>query len=197
MCENPIREFVRMRSFHFVGVLFSLLLAACTPEQEQVLAWEGRWERTIHVPKGFQGRCVNEILIISGKEWHLQAIVHSTFECNQPFLEIFYDGDLNEVKIRRGTGDLDLILEVTGIHLAGIVDVAGSRRSSLSEDAVKSLSAKYVPQSHESFSQKSLLASGGASMNAGIFPPVVEVAIPGYSGSAMQVEYKKINSPSL
>lgn len=176
-----------------LAVNVCLLLAACHTEHAP-LVWDGEWQRTIYVPKGTQGRCVNEILTIKGKVWFLTAIVHSTFECNQPFLELSYEGSIKEVKIKKDTDDRDIRLQIEGIHLAGIVDVAGSDRAVLSASAVKNLSEKYVPKTAQFFEQKSYLSKDAAVMKSDIFKPVLDFAIPGYPAPARQINYKRVKS---
>lgn len=183
---------INRKPFYFISIVACFLLVACDNKSITEYGWEGVWERTIHVPKGLQGRCVNEVLTISGKEWHLQAIVHSTFECNQPFLEIFYKGSLDEVKIKKESNDSDLRFQIHDIHLAGIIDVAGSDRAALSESAVRNLSEKYVPQNHQFFEQKSYMSKDNMVMTADVYQPVLDFAIPGYAGPSRQADYKKI-----
>lgn len=173
-----------------VAIVFSLLLAACKSEETN-LVWDGEWERTIHVPEGLQGRCVSERLTLEGKSWMLLAIVHSTYECNQPFLELLYEGTLKEVKIKRNSDDRDIRFQVHDIHLAGMVDVAGSSRAALSESAVENLSSKYVPEKFQFFEQKSYLEAGEMEMNSDIYKPVIDFAIPGYPEPVQPLNYKR------
>ncbi len=177
--------------FCLIVVSFSLFMSACKTE-DTPLVWDGQWERTIYVPEGFQGRCVNEFLTITGKTWYLTAIVHSTFECNQPFLELSYEGSLQEVQIKKETDDKDVRFQIYDIHLAGMVDVAGDDRAVLSESAVENLSAKYVPEEFQFFEQKSYLSHGDTIMRADIFQPVINFAIPGYPVSTRQLQYKRV-----
>ena len=172
-------------------VSLCVYLAACKAEDAQ-LVWDGQWERTIHVPKGVQGRCIDEVLTIDEKTWYLMAIVHSTFECNQPFLELSYEGSLKEVKIKKGTKDKDVRFQVSEIHLAGMVDVAGSDRAVLSESAVESLSEKYVPAEFQFFEQKSYFSHEDTVMKADIYRPVIDFAIPAYTNHSEQIDYKRI-----
>lgn len=174
----------------FIILGYCLLLAACGKDVPST--WDGQWQRTINVPKDIQGRCVDETLSIDSKEWNLKIVVHSTFKCDQPFLEFAYAGSIKEVKIKRGTEDKDIRLQVSKIHLVEMVDVSNTRRTPLSKSTVAGLSEKYVPEKHQFFEQKLLLSEDGKSMESVVFQPVLDVAIPLYPEGTKTSSYRRI-----
>jgi hypothetical protein len=167
------------------------LLTACAKE-EAPMAWDGQWQRTITVPKDIQGRCVDETLTIHNKDWHLKVIVHSTFNCDQPFLELGYAGSIQEIKIKRNTDDRDIRLQVSKIHLAEMADVAGETRTPLSPSTVEKLSEKYVPAKYQFFEQKAYLSEDNKSLDSAIYQPVIELAIPLYPEGTKPARYERV-----
>lgn len=175
------------RFFHrsircWLPVLLLAVLSACSGNNsdsiKSSMAWEGHWQRTLPVP-GRQGRCIDEHLFIDRKQWQLRAIVHSTFECNQPFLEVLYDGVLETVAIKRNSDDRQMTFTVTDIHLAELVDVAGDDRAVLKGSAIKSLSGRYVPSNSQRFSQQVLIGKDNNSLRSNVYPPVLELSSAG------------------
>lgn len=173
--------------------LFLLSVAGCRTEP-QSFPWDGQWQRTIHVPQGAQGRCVDELLQINGRHWQLRATVHSTFECNQPFLEVVYAGDLQQVQIRRGTDDRELLLQVTDIQLRELVDIAGKERTVLSGTALRSLSSRYIPADKRNFIQQVWRSADGSQMHSTVFAPVLALSIAQHPQPDLIVEYVRADS---
>jgi hypothetical protein len=168
-----------------------LLLTACAKD-EAPMAWDGKWQRTITVPKDIQGRCVDETLTIHDKEWFLKIVVHATFECGQPFLELGYAGNIQEIKIKRNTDDKDIRLQVSQIHLAEMADVSGKVRTPLSKSTVAGLSEKYVPLKYQFFEQKVYLSADGKSLQSDVYRPVVDLAIPLYPEGTKVSSYQRV-----
>jgi hypothetical protein len=169
----------------------SFLLTSC--EKDEIDAsWDGQWQRTIKVPENIQGRCVDETLTIEEKIWHLNAIVHSTFECNQPFLELSYEGLIQEIKIKRETNDRDVRFQVSDIHLAAMFDIGDSGKKALSESMIKTLSDKYVPKEHQFFEHKVYLSKDGNSMKSYAFKPLLDLAIPLYPENRPMASYRRV-----
>lgn len=166
------------------------LLSACA-KQRVDLFWDGQWTRTVTVPKRVQGRCFEETLTIHGKHWQLFAVVHSTFACDQPFLELTYEGTLDEVQIRRNTDDRDVRFLVKDIHLAAMADIAGSQRDELSEGAVEKLSEKYVPAEFQRFEQQAWFDAKHNTMRSNLFRPILDLATPAYPNKDKQLVYKR------
>jgi hypothetical protein len=165
-----------------VKVFFSLLLVvllfgACSSEQLEPF-WQGSWARTIHVPKDMSGRCFDEQLLIEGKKWRVNAILHATDVCNNPYLSLSYQGVLQEVHIKRNTDNLQMTFQVEDIELVAMADISGNSRQELAEGVIKSLSAKYVPEENKSFSQTAVFDASKQTMKAGIFEPLLLLAIP-------------------
>lgn len=156
------------------------------------MAWDGKWQRTITVPKDIQGRCVDETLTIHDKDWHLKIVVHATFECMQPFLELGYAGNIQEIKIKRDTDDKDIRFQVSKIHLVEMADVSGTKRTPLSESTVEELSVKYVPLKYQFFEQKSYLSADGNSLQSVVYRPVLDLAIPLYPEGTLAEDYQRI-----
>lgn len=189
LCVSPLLPAWRLAGL----VLLALLVSACDrPAPPPPLAWDGQWQRTLHVPTGSQGRCVDEVLTINKKQWHLRAIVHSTYECNQPFLEILYDGVLQQVAIKRGTQDRVMTFSIDNIHLAELVDVAGTDRAVLKGEALKSLSGQYVPSGYQFFEQSVQLGDDKQSMQSNVFKPVLTLLSPDENGKISPVAYRRI-----
>ena len=173
-----------------VFLLLVALLSACG-EQRADLFWDGQWTRTVTVPKRVQGRCFEETLTIHGKHWQLFAVVHSTFACDQPFLELTYEGTLHEVQIKRNSNDQDVRFQVKDIHLAAMADLAGAQRDELSEGAVEKLSEKYVPPEFQTFEQKVWFDEKHNTMRSSIFRPILDLATPAYPNKDKQLIYKR------
>lgn len=176
-------------SLLLLGLLISVLSGCGQTDME--LFWDGQWSRTITVPKKVQGRCFEERLTILGKQWQLDARVHSTFACDQPFLELTYKGTLDEVVIKRNTDDRDVRFQVKDLHLSAMVDVAGDQRDALSEAAVKKLSEKYVPEAFQTFEQKVWFNKNKTTMRSNIYQPILDLAIPAYPKKNANFVYKR------
>jgi len=175
----------------FIAVISSILLLAACDSRPPLSHWDGKWERRISVPKGVQGRCIDERLTVEKKSWTLIAVVHSSYDCNQPFLELGYQGVLREVAIKKDTGDNELFLNVTKIQLVSLADLGVNGRRPLSPKSVEALSAKYVPESNQAFQQHLQFSSDRLSMASNIFQPLLGVAIPTYPDSATPAAYSK------
>src|SRR5690606_8648782 len=107
----------------FIALIGLLMLSACSRE-EVARHWEGQWQRTIHVPRGIQGRCVDEELTIDKKMWRLKATIYPTFQCSQAYLELTYSGNLEQVEIKKGTDKRQMVLVVERINLTEMVDIS-------------------------------------------------------------------------
>ncbi len=172
------------------GLIFCLVLSACSDKGVEP-HWDGQWQRTVKVPKNVQGRCFEESLTVDSKQWLLKVVVHSTFACNQVFLELVYEGTIREIKIKRDTDDRDVRMQIFGIHLVEMVDVAGDRRAALTPDAVKLMSQKYVGDKHMFFDQHVNINQSDTKMKSGIYPPVLDVAIPKHPWKEQKTWYKR------
>ncbi len=173
-------------------LLLCLFLTACE-KVEAPMAWDGQWQRTISVPNDIQGRCVDEVLSIHDKDWHLKIIVHSTFKCDQPFLELAYAGNIQEVQIKRNTEDKDIRLQVSKIHLVEMADLSGKVRTPLTKSTVAGLSKKYVPRKYEFFEQNTYLSEDGETMQSLIYQPVIDLAMPEYPEGSIPESYQRVN----
>ena len=187
-----MREYLQLFRLHLLALVIMCLVSCNGSENDVKPTWDGQWERTIFVPKGIQGRCVDESLSIISKLWYLRTVVHSTYECNQPFLELAYEGNIKEIHIKKNSDDRDIRFQIHDIKLVEMVDVAGEDRAVLSGAAVEGLSSKYVPPEHTFFEQKALIIGNDGKMKADIFEPVLNLAIPEYPKKTRQLTYKKI-----
>ena len=166
------------------------MLGACSEEDVEP-HWDGQWQRTVKVPKNVQGRCFEEKLTVNDKQWRLNVIVHSTFICNQVFLELAYEGTIREIKIKRETDDRGVRMQIYDIHLVEMIDVAGDHRDALTPNAVKLMSQKYVGEKHAFYEQHVNINQSGTKMKSGIYPPVLDVAIPEHPWKEQKTWYKR------
>lgn len=167
-----------------------LLLTGCKDAEVEPY-WEGVWERRVFVPEQLQGRCYDEVLSINKRRWELTAIIHSTYECDQPFLELGFEGSLDEVQIKRNRDHRDVTLIISDIYLASMTNVTAGARTDLSMEAVERLSDKYVPEQWQSFEQKLRFDKRKRLMSSVLFAPVVAVAVPEAVNHSRSIVYKR------
>ena len=178
-------------------VAYSRILACCIAlglsacKSDLPIFWNGEWTRTISVPENMAGRCFTEILTIQDKKWQLRGIVHSTYLCNQPFLELVFEGALNEVKIKKGTNNQQMAFLVDDIHLTQMIDVANSHRDALNSASVAKMSKKYVTEKNKHFDQAVAFDSQHTLMHANIYPALLDVAIPDYPANMPPLDYRR------
>lgn len=173
-----------------IALMMLLLLTACSGDEVERL-WEGQWQRTINVPRGIQGRCVDEELTVNKKSWQLKATIYPTFQCSQAYLELTYRGSLEQVEIKNGSDNRQLVLVVEQINLVEMVDISGEERSVLKGAALRALDEQYVPQSHRSFRQKVVLGADAQSLRSDIYWPLLQLAISEYPDVNAQLTYKR------
>lgn len=166
------------------------MLGGCSAEHTE-RSWEGSWQRTIHVPRGVQGRCVDEELFIEKKTWRLKATLYPTFQCSQPFLELLYVGTLEQVEIKNGSDKRQLTLQVSSIDLAEMVDIAGTERAVVSGSALRTLARRYVPEEHRVFRQQVWMGKDNASLRSDIYQPLLNLAIADYPDKKAQLVYRR------
>ena len=167
------------------------MLSSCSQEEKK-MGWEGVWKRTVMVPRNIQGRCVEETLSLYNREWKLTAVVHATYACNQPFVEMIYAGTFTKVKIRRDTDDRDIRLQVQDIHLVAMSDIGKAGKVALSDTTVENLSDKYVPEKYRTFEHFLYLSRNGQTMESKLYPPVQQMAIPLYPAKKRPEPYRKV-----
>lgn len=176
---------------HLIGLiaLLSIILLSGCGNSDIENFWDGQWSRRIQVPKGMQGRCYDEILLINKRQWRLQATVHSTFQCDQPFLEMVFIGEIDEILIKKKTEHRNMSFQVTGIHLHSMADIAKDSRVYLPEQAVAALSMKYVPEKWQVFSQKVLFNTNKTQMKSSLFKAAEMLAIPSAITIDRRIDY--------
>jgi hypothetical protein len=158
-----------------IGILTGL--SACGSEEIEPF-WQGTYKRTVNVPKGLQGRCYEETLSIDGKTWHLQAVLHATYSCDIPYLELAYQGVLQEVRIKRDSDNKKLELIIEDIHLVAMVDLAEGKRQALRDSVLEKLSEKYVSEEYENYQQLVEFSADNKVMQSNYFSPLLTMAIP-------------------
>lgn len=175
-------------------LIFLLLpgLIACQ-NNDYELFWDGQWKRRIMVPEGVQGRCFDEVLSIDKKIWQLTAVIHSTYECDQPFLELAFEGLLEEVLVKKGSDDSQITFHVEAIHLTQMIDLSASLRTPLSKESVERLSLKYVPEKWQSFHQQVFFSKDKQRMSSALFLPSLMVATPNYPKTASYIAFQRNN----
>lgn len=161
-----------------LSIIFSFLLFNGCSSDSPLSHWDGEWKRRVQVPSGMPGRCYDEKLHIQGRQWVLIATIHSTFECNQPFLELGFAADIEEVLIKKDSKENNVTLKLSDIHLTSMIDVATKKPERLSEDGVIAISDKYVPFKWQQADQNLLFNLKRNAMSAPLFLPVASVAIP-------------------
>ena len=170
--------------------LLCVVLSACrsehTPRQ-----WEGQWHRTIAVPKGVQGRCVEEHLHIEKKVWQLRAILYPTFRCANPFLELVYAGTLDQVEIKKNTDNRQLSLFVEAVNLIEMADITAGERYVIGGSALKNMAAQYVPASYTSFRQSVSLSKDNKQMLSNMYIPLLNIAIAEYPNKSALLNYQR------
>lgn len=172
----------------FLFIISALLLSSCGSEHE-LSHWEGEWHRRVEVPKGIQGRCIDETLSIHKKQWSLIAVIHSSYDCNQPFLELGYKGLLEEVAIKKNSDNRQLRLTVNHVHLNSMADLGASGKRALSESAVATLSSKYVKVQDQVFMQQVELSEDHQTMQSNVYQSLLDVAVPLYPADAIPAAY--------
>lgn len=173
-------------------IVLSAALSGCGGDEVKALAWEGNWKRTVLVPAGVEGRCVDEILELHNREWKLTAVIHSTYECHQPFLEMVFEGVVDQVKVQRDTHDRVARLQVSDIRMVGMSDIGNSGKVALSGSMVEVMSEKYVPEKFRFFEQVIRVSDDGSVMDSSFFPAVQEMAIPLYPEEEEPVPYHRV-----
>lgn len=166
-------------------------LAGCTADQPVERHWDGTWLRTIHVPRGIAGRCVDEQLHIDKKQWRLKAVLYPTYQCRDPFLELSYSGVLEQVEIKKSSDKRQLTLQVSAIELTEMVDIVGEERAVVSGSALRNLSSRYVPEADRQFRQKVWLGKDNKTMRSDIYLPLLNLAIADYPDKQAQLLYKR------
>ena len=173
----------------FVSTL--CLLSACS-DQDLDAFWQGQWQRVVPVPHGLQGRCYDEILQINKKEWLLDVTIHSTFECDQPFLALQFSGRIDEILISKKDENHKMSLSIRDIQLTGMADIAANSRVTLSEEAVQRLSRQYVPDNMTEFSQSLSFNQDKTRMLASLFKAAEMIAIPQATDLKRTLFYSRI-----
>ena len=154
--------------------------------------WNGQWDRQITVPKGIQGRCVDEQMIIDDDQWLLTVQVHSTFACDQPYLELGFEGDIEKANIRKDSDDRDVTFEIADIELVSMVDISGDERSPLSSSGVADMSDKYVAKGQERIVMPVFFDVSKHQMIAPVFRPVLDLAIPDHPNKNVRLRYQRV-----
>ncbi len=172
-------------------VSISCLLSACSDQKVDAF-WQGQWQREVPVPEGLQGRCYDEILQINKKEWILDVTIHSTFECDQPFLALQFSGRIDEILISKKNKNHKMSLSIRDIHLTGMADIAANSRVALSEDAVQRLSRQYVPNNMTEFSQNMSFNQNKTRMLASLYTAAEMIAIPQAADLKRTLFYSRI-----
>lgn len=175
----------------WIAILTLLLLSGCGGEKLE-RHWDGQWQRTITVPKGVQGRCVDEQLLIDKKTWRLKATLYPTFQCSQAYLELVYQGTLEQVAVKNDSDARQLELLISDIHLVEMVDILGEERTALKGSALKTLDADYVPEQYRVFRQKAVLGKDYHTLRSDLYWPLIQLAISEYPNKNAQITYKRL-----
>lgn len=168
-------------------------MTACNTDEIDPF-WQGTWVRTVTVPKDVSGRCYEERLVLEGKRWFLHAVLHATDSCSNPYLELSYQGVLDEIQIQRNSADKKLTMQIENIELISMVDVAGSHRQVVPQGAIAAISKKYVPEEFQIFSQYVEFSDDNQQMHADYFNPLLTLAIPSIKDLRNEIAYQRYSS---
>lgn len=149
-----------------------LVLGGCGGD-EQSQPWDGNWVRRIEVPKGVAGRCVDETLHIDRGFWQLKAVVHATYHCNLPTLELVYEGVLGRVIITRKTPTLDANITVDTLKLAQVANISRGEYDYLGSNGVDQLADVYLGSTAQALMPISV---AGDTLATPLFGPLWAVA---------------------
>lgn len=153
-------------------IAMTVLGAGCG-KQQSAQPWDGDWQRRIEVPAGVNGRCIDETLHIDRGFWRLTAVVHSTFRCNMPTLELQYEGVLGKVVVKRATPTLDAAIIVDTLKLARVANVSRGEFDYLSAGSVAQLAEVYLGNTEQT---TMTISVAGDTLATPLFEPLWSVA---------------------
>lgn len=166
-----------------VSSLIVVLLLGC--EKKSITPFDGNWSRTIKVPKTVQGRCFEEALTIEDDSWNLIVVLHSSFLCNQPTLELHYHGEI--VSATKDSDNWKLAIE--DIEIVSVVNITGMEKVMLPSSGVKKFHKKYVEGVGDTFSQTLHLAKPNLLM-ANLYPVALKMGIEEHPKPNSQLVYQ-------
>ena len=140
---------------------------------EKAQPWDGDWTRRVEVPSNVAGRCIDETLHIDRGFWRLKAIVHATYSCTAPTLELVYEGVLGKVTITRNTPTLDADITVDTLTLAKVANISRGEHDYLGKDGVEQLSEVYLGKTVHA---QMPISVAGETLAAPLFGPLWTVA---------------------
>jgi len=144
MFQMPVLRQCWCRLIAASALVASLLVLASCSHDEKAQPWDGDWTRRVEVPGGIAGRCVDESLHIDRGLWRLKAIVHATYSCNAPTLELVYEGVLGKVVITRETPTLDANITIDTLKLTKVANISRGQRDYLGKSGVQQLADIYL-----------------------------------------------------
>lgn len=180
---------LKILSFAAISAVF--LFTACNKKEPVDAVWQGQWQRTVHVPKNVQGRCFDEYLSIKGKQWQLKAVLHATYECDSPYLELSYQGVLQQVLIKRASKTDAMTLVVEDISLVGVTDLSTTTSRVLSARSVKTMEQEYLPKGERNMQQKVSFNADKNKMQSSYLQPLLLLAIPSAKSSVKSTSYSR------
>jgi hypothetical protein len=153
-------------------ILGVLALGGCGGE-EKAQPWDGDWKRSVEVPKGVSGRCVDETLHIDRGFWQLKATIHATYACNLPTLELVYEGVLGKVVITKQTPTLDANISVDTLKLVKVANISRGQYDYLGSKGVDQLADVYLGKTVQ---VQMSISVAGDSLATPLFEPLWTVA---------------------
>ncbi|MCY4043942.1 MAG: hypothetical protein OXE99_02545 [Cellvibrionales bacterium] len=173
-----------MKSVVFlISSVFLLCLLGC--ERKSLTPFDGQWSRIIDVPKNTQGRCFEEVLSIRDELWQLSVILHSSFLCNQPTLEIHYQGEITQSSHQNNRWTL----VIEAIEITSVKNITGSEKVDLPNHGIKRFHEKYVEGQGEIFNQMIEQVSPNV-LSANIYPVALTMGIEKHPKPDMQITYQ-------
>jgi len=165
MFQMPVLRQCWRRPIAAGMLIVSLLALAGCGHDEKSQPWDGDWTRRVEVPSGVAGRCIDESLHIDRGLWRLKAIIHATYSCTAPTLELVYEGVLGKVSITRQTPTLDANITVDTLKLAKVANISRGQRDYLGKKGVQQTAQAQMP-----------ISVAGETLAAPIFAPLWAVA---------------------
>ena len=169
----PVLRHPHGRSIATSALAVVLILLGGCDKEGKARPWDGDWTRRIDVPVGINGRCIDETLHIDRGLWQLKAVVHATYSCSAPTLELVYEGVLSKVVITRETPTLDANITIDTLKLAKVANISRGQYDYLGASGVEQLADIYLGRGDQAQMPISVAAD---SLATPLFGPLWAVA---------------------
>ncbi len=164
-----------------------LALVACEKQPTRII--DGQWHRWVKVPSAEQGRCYEETLTIHDDDWTLTFLMHTSFLCNQPTLEIVFEGDVEDVT-PSSSSTLPWYLYIEEIAIARVTNITNNERQTLKNKDFTRFDKQFITLANRRFVQK-LWVKKEALMVANLYSAAQAIASPDASFKPRLSAYEK------